>query len=87
MAAGIIYIVLIQRRARPHTSASLTLAFESGKLVLAFALWLWLILDAAFGPWDRYYYNRPEDRHGRIVRAAISHVLIWYVSFSSVWFG
>lgn len=81
MAAGIIYIVLIQRRARPHTSASLTLAFEIGKLVLAFALWLWLILDAAFGPWDRYYYDRPEDRHRRIVRAAISHILIWYVFF------
>jgi hypothetical protein len=78
MATGIIFTIVIQLRV--PVSIYLTFVFESVKSVLATGMWLWLILDAAFGPWQRdYYYPGPDlDRRIRtkVIRAALSSVVL-----------
>lgn len=55
LAAGVIFIVLVQRKISPEkTSKRLTLKFEVAKSVLATVLWIWLLLDAIFGPSNHY---------------------------------
>lgn len=77
LAAGIFFIVLVQRKLADDAVAKrlqLTIRFEVAKAVLATALWVWLIMDAIFGPEDRYgYYGM---RGARIVASAISAVLL-----------
>jgi hypothetical protein len=74
MSAGIIFIVYVQRKAL--VSAYQTLICEAVKSVLATALWLWLILDAAFGPWKEGGYIHDEDVERRVKRAALSSILL-----------
>ena len=72
MAAAIIFIVYVQRKA--VVTSYQTLIFEGVKSTLATALWLWLILDAAFGPWSR---NVNQDWVNRqVARAALSVLLL-----------
>ena len=73
LAAGIIFIVVVQRTVG-RLEKSLTLRFEVIKSILATALWLWLLLDAIFGPSDHYGYYTPRSR--RIAAAAISSILL-----------
>lgn len=74
LAAGIIFIVLLQRKIPPEkTDARQTLRFEIAKSALATALWLWLMLDAVFGPKDHYWNDlRPR----RIASAGIASLLL-----------
>jgi hypothetical protein len=80
MAAGIIFIVYIQRKAA--ATPYQTLCFEAAKSVLATGLWLWLILDSAFGPWKHEYYNRdpsyadPDLVRRRVQRDAFAVILL-----------
>jgi hypothetical protein len=75
MAGGIIFTVLLQRRIpADRTSKSMTLRFETLKSVLATASWIWLLLDAVFGP--RSHYSYYGDRSERIITAAISSLLL-----------
>ncbi|KAK5683762.1 hypothetical protein LTR17_027229 [Elasticomyces elasticus] len=74
LAAGIIFIVVVQRTLPPaETAKNLTLRFEVSKSILATALWLWLMFDAIFGPRDHSGYYMPRSQ--RITVAAISSVL------------
>ncbi|KAK4901470.1 hypothetical protein LTR49_027232, partial [Elasticomyces elasticus] len=74
LAAGIIFIVVVQRTLPPaETAKNLTLRFEVSKSILATALWLWLMFDAVFGPRDHSGYYMPWSQ--RITVAAISSVL------------
>ncbi|KAF2675679.1 hypothetical protein K458DRAFT_437823 [Lentithecium fluviatile CBS 122367] len=74
MAAGIIFIVYVQRKA--IVSSFQTLVFEAIKSALATGLWLWLILDSAFGPWKNWRHIGDEDVERRIKRAALSSILL-----------
>ena len=75
-AAGIIFAVWIQRTVQ--TSRKVTLYFEGAKSAFATAIWLWLILDAAFGPGiNRYRGQRP--RKPMVLRAAISVIVLLLV--------
>ncbi|KAF2646252.1 hypothetical protein P280DRAFT_464489, partial [Massarina eburnea CBS 473.64] len=60
MAGGIVFIVYVQRKA--IISSYQNFLFEAVKAILATALWLWLILDSAFGPWwkDWNKYRSPN---------------------------
>ncbi|KAJ4298978.1 hypothetical protein N0V90_004222 [Kalmusia sp. IMI 367209] len=55
MAAGIIFAVYVQRKA--SMSKYQYLIFEGTKSILATALWLWLILESAFGPWLKHCHR------------------------------
>jgi hypothetical protein len=70
-SAGILYTVYLQRNLSNATKL-LTLRFEILKSVLATALWLWLLFDALFGPWNSRY----PGRGSRTNVAAISVVLL-----------
>ncbi|CAN9273333.1 unnamed protein product [Alternaria alternata] len=61
MAAGIVFIVYVQRKAiaTPYQ----VLMFEAAKSVLATGLWLWLILDSAFGPWRVQHHDHAPDTY------------------------
>jgi hypothetical protein len=78
MAAGIIFIVIIQRRIQ--IDALKTFIFEGVKSVLATGLWLWLLLDTLFGPWQSGYSNRPdiidERKAQRLARTITSAMLL-----------
>jgi hypothetical protein len=85
MAAAIIFIILIQFRTRNTTK--LTFGFELAKSCLATALWLWLVYDSAFGPWQngwRYDGQPPEKRNieraYRLMRSAIALLLPMFVN-------
>ena len=75
-AAGIFFIVLVQRKLRKEDASNrpLTLRFEVAKLVLATMLWVWLMMDAIFGPDDHYGYR--DGRQTRIIASAVSVFLI-----------
>jgi hypothetical protein len=75
MASGIMFCVMIQLKVQ--VSAYLTLLFEASKSTFATGLWLWLILDAAFGPWQDRPYRRPDtEKPERLARAGVSVVLL-----------
>ena len=77
MAAGIVFIVFVQRKTfassrQPvqigdFTPEGLSFLFEVAKSVLATAMWIWLLLDSAVGP---------NAYHDRVVTAVISGVLL-----------
>ncbi|KAF2789883.1 hypothetical protein K505DRAFT_365216 [Melanomma pulvis-pyrius CBS 109.77] len=69
MAAGIIFVVIVQRKV--VATKLLTLQFEAGKTVLATGLWVWLMLDSALGRWSR-------ERVPRATMASILLVLFFY---------
>lgn len=77
-AAGIIFTVFVQRNA--NMSKTITLYFEEAKSGLATGVWLWLLLDTIFGPEHHYWYYYNGPRGPRITRAAISVILLLYVS-------
>ena len=75
MAAGIIFIVIVQRKV--SSTDLLTLQFEAAKSILATGLWLWLMLDSAFGPWKRRQYRDPSrEVPMRVARAATAAILL-----------
>lgn len=77
MAAGILFIVITQLKIPlSRTTNFLTLCLESTKSILATGLWLWLILDSAYGPGYPYYQGDDLLRKERIVRSAISVILL-----------
>jgi hypothetical protein len=58
-AAGIILAVLVQYKVL--MSQKVTVYFEMAKSAFATTIWLWLILDAAFGPgMDSHPRYRPR---------------------------
>jgi hypothetical protein len=69
-AAGIIFAVWVQYKV--PMSRKVTLYFEIAKSAFATAIWLWLILDAAFGPGIQRYYYVNYPRKPMVIRAAIS---------------
>jgi hypothetical protein len=78
-AAGIIFLSIITMR-QPLSNLNM-LRFEVGKSILATSLWLWLVLDAAFGPWQYRYPNVDKDyihrqKIARIQRAFLSLILL-----------
>ena len=59
-AAGIILAVWVQYKIL--MAHKVTLYFETAKSAFATTIWLWLILDAAFGPgMDSYPRYRPRE--------------------------
>lgn len=84
LAASIFFIVLIQRKLSDGADGPLTLRFEISKSVCATALWVWLILDAIFGPEDHYGYR--EGRRTRVTAAAVSIILLLCVSLRAMLF-
>lgn len=75
MAAGIVFIVYVQRKA--VVTDSQALIFETTKSTLATGLWLWLILDSAFGPGKNHYgYGDGKAVERRVKRAALSSILL-----------
>ncbi|KAN0115150.1 hypothetical protein V8E51_004694 [Hyaloscypha variabilis] len=80
-ASGIIFGVWIQRSVR--MSRKVTLYFELAKSGFATAIWLWLILDAAFGPGiHRYRGNGP--RKPMVLRAAISVIVLFILYYPTL---
>jgi hypothetical protein len=73
MSAGIVFIVYVQRKA--IATPFQALMFETAKSVFATGLWLWLILDSAFGPW-RDNYTKPEYVRRRVQRDALASLLL-----------
>lgn len=73
-AAGITSAVWIQYRVL--MSRKVTLYFEIAKSSFATAIWLWLILDAAFGPGLRRYYYGDYPKGPMVIRAAISVTIL-----------
>jgi hypothetical protein len=76
MAAGIIFIVVVQRKAVLGELAQFR--FEAAKSLLATSMWLWLFFDSLFAH-TRYYEG---DRLARVIRAGIASILLWYVPSS-----
>ena len=74
--AGIIFIVLIQRRTRLDTTK--TLIFEIAKSVLATAMWIWLLLDTIFGPWQKSYREdtREAAMYNRLARTFTAVIIL-----------
>ena len=71
------FLVIVQLKVSLNTST--TLIFESVKSTLASGLWLWLMLDSAFGPWQRRWSNpeqREEEKVQRLARAATCVILL-----------
>ncbi|KAH7082024.1 hypothetical protein FB567DRAFT_605233 [Paraphoma chrysanthemicola] len=82
MAAGIIFIVYVQRKA--VVTSYQTLLFEGLKSILATGLWFWLIIDSAFGPWRWEHHDHVPDSHAspeevakRVKRAALASLLLF----------
>ena len=73
MSAGIVFIVYVQRKA--IATPFQAFMFEIVKSVLATGLWLWLILDSAFGP-GRGYYTDPKYVKRRVQRDALASLLL-----------
>jgi hypothetical protein len=89
MAAAIIFITLVQFRTR--NPPKLTFWFEFAKSILATALWLWLVFDSAFGPWQtgwRHHGQPPEERDRersyRLMRSAVALLLPMLANLNSV---
>jgi hypothetical protein len=60
--------------------------FELVKSVLATDLWIWLVLDAQFGPWQYRYPNHDPKliqdwKTARLQRAFLSLILLLYVCY------
>ncbi|KAI4950510.1 hypothetical protein J4E91_004393 [Alternaria rosae] len=73
MSAGIVFIVYVQRKA--IATPFQAFIFEIAKSLFATGLWLWLILDSAFGP-RRGYYTEPELVRRRVQRDALASLLL-----------
>lgn len=73
MAAAILFVIIMQRQSA--ISKKLTLIFEVVKSSCATAVWIWLVLDSAFGPHPEYNY-RPDMKGQRIIRSVISCVTL-----------
>ncbi|CZS99903.1 uncharacterized protein RAG0_08173 [Rhynchosporium agropyri] len=79
-AAGILFIVLVQRKV--DTTPLVTLYLELAKSGFATASWLWLLLDTAFGP-NRYSSEEPA-RGPRIARVIISIIVLLIAFYPSL---
>lgn len=84
MAAGIIFILILQRGSNSTMSKSLTLGFEAAKSALATAVWIWLMMDSIFGPKRRYSYQPDVRRTPRIIRSAISIVCLLFLYYPTL---
>lgn len=84
MAAGIIFAVYVQQNS--VVSAYQNMLFEAAKSLTATVMWLWLVLDSAFGPWyeecNKYYYRKPCDKGRRIAKTAVAVLVLLCVSTS-----
>jgi hypothetical protein len=76
MAAGIVFLAIIQLKIPLNDPT--VLQFEVGKSLLATALWIWLMLDSAFGPWQNYWHNE-DEKIRRLTRSATASLLLMYV--------
>jgi hypothetical protein len=77
MAAGIIFIVIIQRKIPLGKLWQFRL--EAAKSLLASSMWLWLFLDSLFAHMHRDPYYR--DTVPRVIRAGITGIVLWYNPF------
>ncbi|KAF2109617.1 hypothetical protein BDV96DRAFT_585036 [Lophiotrema nucula] len=82
MALGITFIVITQRRTVLDNTKRLV--FEGVKSGLATGLWLWLLMDSLFGPWqyfnDRDVAERKAMRVAYTLTAIVPLVLLFYTS-------
>jgi hypothetical protein len=76
MTAIIIFTVYVQRKAILSLYQSLLL--ETCKAILATILWLWLILDSAFGPWKEDWSAPMRDKYvaRRVARVALGVIVL-----------
>jgi len=82
-AAGIVFIIFIQRQ--PIQSAAIRLYLELAKSACATAVWIWLLLDSIFGPQRGYYYNPPSrPRAPKIISAALSVFVLLIVFYPTL---
>jgi len=87
LAAGIMFLAIIQLRA--HLDNVDTFRFELGKSLIATILWLWLVLDSAFGPWQDGCYNcSPEWQHqrkvARLQRSFLSLIILFTIFYPTL---
>jgi hypothetical protein len=71
MSAIILFVIIMQRQGA--ISKRLTLIMEVVKSSCATAVWIWLVLDSAFGPHNGY---GDTPKGPRIIRSIISCVTL-----------
>lgn len=76
MAAGILFAVVVQRKADALISKRTTFIVEAVKSGLATAIWLWLVLDSMFGPWADYGSQHPPADRGTKIMTSLISVLV-----------
>jgi len=75
MAAGILFIVILQRQA--PASKFLSFYFEAIKSGCATGVWIWMMSDSIFKEHEQDKYRNPQvARRARIGRTAISGVIL-----------
>jgi len=87
LAAGIIFLAVINIRV-PLSNVH-TVWFEFGKSALATILWLWLVLDAFFGPWQyKYPWMNPDDiqseKISRLQRSFLCLILLFTLFYPTL---
>ncbi|KAI0147548.1 hypothetical protein GGR57DRAFT_255509 [Xylariaceae sp. FL1272] len=84
LGAGIIFIVLVQRKTRLDRVR--TLLFESTKSILATAMWLWLLFDTLFGPWQNGLRDDTRERAkaNRLARTGTAILILLLFFYPSV---
>ncbi|KAM7193737.1 hypothetical protein V8F33_007671 [Rhypophila sp. PSN 637] len=95
LAMGIIFIVLVQRKLvtggsstflSSATGRKFTFGCETGKSVLATALWAWILLDAIFKHrGDDGHYNPWQVR--RIICCCIAFIVLPLFWYPTVWYS
>ncbi|KAK5120464.1 hypothetical protein LTR85_006119 [Meristemomyces frigidus] len=83
LAAGIIFVVMVQGQLPFHkTPKRVTLRFECVKAAIATVLWVWMLLDALFGPEVHSgHYQVPSQR---VAAAAICSILLFILFYPAV---
>jgi len=71
LAAGVVFLVVIQRRVPLDGLAEFR--FEAAKTSFATGMWLWLLLDALLA-------HGGYQKRKRAIRAIIASTLLWYVT-------
>ncbi|KAI1263896.1 hypothetical protein F5Y18DRAFT_437881 [Xylariaceae sp. FL1019] len=84
LGAGIIFIVLVQRKTRLDKVK--TLLFEATKSILATAMWLWLLLDTLLGPWQNGLRDGTRERAmaNRLARTGTAVLILLLIFYPSV---
>jgi hypothetical protein len=73
MAAGIIFIVIIQRKISLGKLGQFGL--EAAKSILATCMWVWLFFDSLLA--HRHNDSRYDETRPRVFRSIIASILLW----------